>query len=297
LEPRRLSLEDLPACSDVFYLAMDDLQARRGLPPLPRNPAALELLFRHILACDPDRAWLADEDGAVLGFGMGTRRDDLHFLSFLFIRPEAQGMGLGRTLLRECLPSDGYRGTCIEAIQPVSGGLYASYGLVPRVPIYTLTGQLRSELPELPPLAKVQGVAEMRPTEYEPLFQTLAEIDSEVLGFRRAVDHRAWQLWERQGFLLRVNGEPAGYGYAHSSGRLGPVVVRDGALLLPFLGRLMQLVTAVDAWQVLVPGPADATFVGLLNAGLRFDGPPGIFCATQAGPDHARYLPATYALP
>lgn len=296
-EPRRLAADDLAACAEVFYVAMDDLQAKRGLAPLPRNAPALDLLFRHIVTVDPDRAFVAEEDGSVVGFGMGTRRDELDFLSFLFVRPEAQGRGIGRQLLQLCLPPSPYRGTCIEAIQPVSGGLYASYGLVPRVPIYTLIGQPGVELPDLAPGIEIQAMGQMPATGVESLFEALAALDAEVLGFRRPVDHRAWQLSERQGFLLRASGEPLGYGYAQASGRLGPVVVRDSALLLPFVGRLTREVTATDAWQLLAPGPADETFVALLNARMRFDGPPAIFCATRPGPDYTRYLPASYALP
>jgi GNAT superfamily N-acetyltransferase len=297
VEPRRLTPDDLAACAEVFYLAMDDLQAKRGLAALPRNAPALDLLFRHIVTSDPDRAWVAEEDGSVVGFGMGARREELDFLSFLFIRPDFQERGFGRQLLQLCLPASPYRGTCIEAVQPVSAGLYAGYGLVPRVPIYTLIGQPRVELPDLGPEFEVVAMAEMRGAGLEPLFEAVGMLDAEVLGFRRPADHRAWLAWERQGFLLRTGGAPQGYGYAHPSGRLGPVVVRDSASLLAFVGRLTREVTAADAWQVLLPGPADATFVALLNAGLRFDGPPAIFCATRPGPDYTRYLPASFALP
>ena len=51
------------------------------------------------------------------------------------------------------------------------------------------------------------------------------------------------------------------------------------------------------AWMVNVPGPAQDTFVGLLRAGLRLDGPPLIYCASAPSIDHSRYLPATFALP
>ena len=49
--------------------------------------------------------------------------------------------------------------------------------------------------------------------------------------------------------------------------------------------------------MVHVPGPAAEPFAALLKAGMRFDGPPIIFCATEPGIDHSRYLPATFALP
>jgi hypothetical protein len=88
-----------------------------------------------------------------------------------------------------------------------------------------------------------------------------------------------------------------GYAYAHESGRLGPVVTRRPELLLPIVGQLMREIQPRENWLVNVPGPAAAAFEGLLEAGMRLDGPPVIFCASNTSIDHSRYLPATAALP
>jgi hypothetical protein len=53
----------------------------------------------------------------------------------------------------------------------------------------------------------------------------------------------------------------------------------------------------VDTWLVNVPGSANETFVALLHAGMRLEGPPAIYCANEVRIDHRRYLPASYALP
>jgi hypothetical protein len=60
---------------------------------------------------------------------------------------------------------------------------------------------------------------------------------------------------------------------------------------------LTQSVEGVDEWMIHVPGPAQEPFVELLRHGLRFDGPPIIYCATGTETDHSRYLPSTFALP
>ena len=88
-----------------------------------------------------------------------------------------------------------------------------------------------------------------------------------------------------------------GYGYAQPAGRIGPAVVRDKADLLPLIGALMNEVDAVEDWMVHVPGVAAESFTALLTAGMKFDGPPIIFCASQQVVDHTRYLPTTFALP
>ncbi|MGZ5314102.1 MAG: N-acetyltransferase family protein, partial [Solirubrobacterales bacterium] len=93
---RPIDPADLEACADVFYAADDELMARRGLPLSPRNRVALLRLFSHIQVTSPHRAWLAERDSRVLGFGMSAQRERLVFLSFLFVVPEAQSKGLGR---------------------------------------------------------------------------------------------------------------------------------------------------------------------------------------------------------
>lgn len=295
MELQPITDADLAACAEVYYAAEDELYLRANLPPLPRNPQALTSLFAHIVESDPRLCWLAREGqgGTVAGFGMAVARGAVRYLSFLFVTPTAQKRGAGRALLARCLPPDGPRGTCIEAIQPVSAALYASVGLLPRLPIYTLIGQPRDMLPVLP-----TGLVA------EPLdgrLDVLDALDEQVLGFSRRTDHRAWLGWERRCFVAvdehRADRPAVGYAYGHRSGRLGPVLSLDPTHLLPLVGETMSRVTPLDAWQVLLPGTAGEALVGLLGAGLRIDGPPALLCADGLTIDHTRYLPATFALP
>ena len=296
---RPITAADLPACVEVYFAAEDELYERLNLPPLPRSGQALFTIFRHILATDPGLAWLAETDGEVTGFGLGARRDRLNYLSFLFVRPDRQSRGVGRRLLSRCLPADGYRATCVEAVQPVSTALYAAHGMVPRTPIYTLIGQPSHELAGLPPDLGLEPLDDTEAGRQEAL-TAVDRIDRQVLGISRRQDHSAWLSWGRRLFMVRRlagAGRVVGYGYAHPSGRFGPLVVDDEALLLPLVGELMRKLRAIDAWQVNVPGPAKDTLMALLAAGLRLDGPPAIYCASEPRPDHARYLPVTLALP
>jgi len=297
---RPITPDDLAACVEIFYEAEDELYGRLNQPQLPRNPQALERLFAHIVATDPGKCWLAEEGRRADGFGLAVERDGLHFLAFLFVRPAVQSRGLGRRLLEHCLPLSGRRATCVEAIQPVSTALYARYGLAPRLPIFTLVGQLDQPLAGLPAGLRLQTLEGLGETDRAALLVELDDLDRHVLGIGRPAEHRAWISWGREGFVLRADDPaegPLGYGYAHSSGRLGPLLTLDETHLLPLLGELTQRVTPLDAWQVLVPGAAQSMLVTLLQAGFRLDGPPALFCADGPGLDHRRYLPATFALP
>lgn len=278
---------DLEACADVFYEADDDLNARRGMPTTPRNRPPLLRMFEHIVTDSPQRAWLAEREGTMVGFGIAAQREDLTFLSFLFVRPDVQASGIGRSLLERAMLGGDYRAVCIGSIQPISAALYAQYGMVPRVPMFMFTGKPRGGLPALPRRAEIRPVAA----------DAVEELDREVTGLARPTDHAAWETWDRQRLGLFMGGDLMGYGYVQPVGRLSPVVVRESELLLPFVAGLMAQLPDVETWMLNVPGPAAETFVALLKAGMRLEGPPVVYCATELRIDHSRYMPATFALP
>jgi GNAT superfamily N-acetyltransferase len=287
MDYRPIDLADLEACTDVFYEADDELNARRGLPLTPRNRAPLLRLFEHLVSQSPQRGWLAERDGSVLGFGIAAQRADMTFLSFLFVRPDVQAGGIGRALLERAMAGSDYRAVCIGAVQPISAALYARYGMTPRVPMFTFSGRPRDELPAL---TDGLDIGEVSVAE-------VADLDLEVTGLTRPEDHALWQEWQRQRVGLFASGALVGYGYFQPMGRLGPVVVRRAGHLLPFVGALMARQPEVETWLLNVPGPASETFVALLKAGLRLEGPPIVYCATELRIDHSRYLPSTFALP
>lgn len=284
---RLIGPADLETCGEVFYEADDELNVRRGLPRSPRNPKPLLRLFDHILRGSPGRGWLAERDGTVLGFGIAAQRADMTFLSFLFVRPAAQAGGIGRALLEMAMADSEYRAVCIGSAQPISAALYAQYGMVPRVPLFMFSGKPTVALRPLP------AGTEVGPASIEDV----AQLDQEVTGLTRAQDHAAWESWDRQRLGLFRSGELVGYGYVQSVGRLGPVIVRESVDLLPFVGALMGRLPDVETWLLNVPGPAAETFQTLLKAGLRLEGPPLVYCATELRIDHSRYLPSTFALP
>ena len=287
MDIRPLASADIDACVEVFYAADEALTASLNLPLLPRNPVALSRIFSHVSRSTPARSWVAERDGRVLGFGMAAERDDLCFLAFLFVRPEAQGSRIGSALYERSMPRAGYRATCIWSVQPISAALYARHGLVPRVPLYTFVGRPRTPLPPLPAGLSLGPISQ----------DEIDVLDREVIGLTRRVDHDAWRAWERRPFGLRDRLRVVGYGYAQRAGRIGPAVVRRPEHLLPLIGALMDEVESVEDWMIHVPGVAAEPFAALLRAGMRFDGPPILYCATESRIDHSRYLPATFALP
>ena len=307
--------DDVPACLEVFYAAGDDLAARNGQPPWPRDPVSLAGLFQHLIETDPGRTWVAEGvSPGLTAFGLAHRREHAWFLAFLFVRPESQGSGLGRRLVDACLardvselaPSGPQAGltlaVCAESTQPISLGLYARYGMLPRVPLFALRGRLDQSWPasgggQLPGALEMQPLAESEAPAHAADAAQLDRIDRAVLGYAHGVDHRFWHHARRQGYLFRrsTSDEAIGYGYVHRSGRLGPVAVTDPNQLAPIVARLSASIEAPQAWQVFVPGPSPA-LVPLFGAGLRIDEHAVIYAATGQGPAWDRYIPANYAV-
>ncbi|MGD8684608.1 MAG: GNAT family N-acetyltransferase [Chloroflexota bacterium] len=276
---------------EVFFHAVEDLDTERGRPLQPRNAAPLESHFSHLLATDPRSCYLAEAHGQAIAFGIVMRRGADAFLSFLFVEPSWQGHQLGRTVLDACLRGAGAglerTATCAEANQPVSTGLYARLGMAPRVPIYLLRGSLPDEaLPELPAGVQCRPLAADR----------VAVFDRQLLGYERPQDH-GWWARERQGVCFCDDaGTVLGYGYAHPSGRIGPVAALDPATLPGFVGYLVRLTSVLEGRQLVVPGVAISALQPLLVAGLRIDGTPAVYCSEGSAPAFERYLPMSFAL-
>jgi GNAT superfamily N-acetyltransferase len=312
---RPISIDDVSACRAVFDAAQQALSQQLAQPWTPADATIMDRLLAHLARSDPERAWLAPGRGRApaQGFGMAIERDGFWFLSFLFVRPEAQRAGLGRRLLEACLPAPHERrilATCVDAMQPISTALYAGYGIVPRVPLLGLLGDLPTEsMPRLPRgvvAVEFDRLAEGAPSSRSDavagqrrLADALAVVDRQVVGFVRPQDHGFWRVDRRVGVLYtdRGSGRPLGYGYRTSGGRLGPVAVEDAALLPAVLADLARRERPPGRWNALIPGPAERALVPLLKAGMRLEASPGLYCANGPSISLERYLPGSFSLP
>ena len=306
--------DELAACADVWRDSINDYTRRLNQPDVPPETASLLRLYAHLQSTDPERFVVATirEDPAggderVVGFAAAIMRERLWFLSMLFVRPELQGWGIGRALLARVGPRDGeaaFRSTATDSAQPIANALYASQGIVPRVPLLNLIG-----LPQNPDAFGTlpSGIA---PTAFADLaggpggdgHRRLADdvdaLDREVLGVAHPLDHRWLRQEGRSGWLYHgPGGSVVGYGYATEAGRIGPVAVRDEALLAPILGHLSSAVIPRGAFALWLPGTADRAIVPALRAGFQLDQFPVLLCWDRPFADLTRYLPISPGLP
>ena len=312
---RPATFADLPTCARIWRESINDYMAPLNLPQVPDDLAAILRLYAHLLSTDPTRFVVAErnrDDGkpVIDAFVVAVVRDELWFLSMLFVLPRAQGRGLGRRLLAAVLAprdsgteSSGWHATATDSAQPISNGLYASLGMVPRIPLLRLVGlpARPGAFPALPDGVDVSGFDEIQGSGgglgSSALAAEIAALDRDALGVERPVDHAFLKAEGRRGFLYHDRtGTAVGYGYTSESGRVGPITVTDSALLGPVVGHLLTLVRPRGAFGIWVPGTAGDAVVPLLRSGFRFDGFPVLLCWDRPFADFTRYLPISPGL-
>ena len=196
------------------------------------------------------------------------------------------------------------RAVAADSAQPISNALYAKLGMVPRMPLLNLSGlphrpEAFGELPSgIVPLS-FEEIAAGPPDGqgHRLLADAVDELDRELLGVAHPIDHRFLRSESRHGWLYRgPDGSPVGYGYAGEAGRVGPIAVRDEALLGPVLGHLTSVVVPRGAFAMWAGGAADRAVVTALAAGFRLDTFPVLLCWDRPFADFSRYLPISPGL-
>lgn len=295
---------DLPACEEIWRDALNDYLLPLGQMEIPPDNTSLRLLHDHARATDPELFWVATEDTGgqeeIVAFASAVRRETVWFLSMLFVRPGRQLGGLGRALLGRIVPPDTdaaiTRAVATDTAQPISNGLYASFGMVPRLPLFNIVGRATRPEALVGLLAGIQATrreasAPAGPAERDGDAE-VAALDRETLGFAHPEDHAFLRRQGRIRFDYQdAGGRLVGYGYTSELGRLGPVAVRDQALLAQVVADLLAAVPPRGASAMWVPGAAGPTMEMLVRAGYRIEGFPVLLCWSRPFADFARYLP------
>jgi GNAT superfamily N-acetyltransferase len=288
-------LRDRAETLHVMRRASGDLHVAHGEPrPAGPEPERAIAFRTHARECDPDGFWVAEADGQIAGFGIATVRGDAWYLAALHVLPEFQSAGIGRALLHRCLATAADGGVCFllsEALNEVSNGLYARFGLVPRQALLTLAGPATAPVTtalEHSPLGRGAAAARM-----------LDEIDRDAVGVARPADHVFWAgLAGVSAFALTAGGAPAGYAYVTADGVVGPAAFTAAADPAAAGAALIECAREAGAATVRmrVFGPARALIQYLLGTGFRLQPGIGLLLATEPFGHLDRYLVSSDAL-
>lgn len=280
---------------DVMRRASGHLHQSHGKPPSDGPESMRAIAFRtHALRTDPDGFWVAEDGDRIAGFGIATVRADAWYLAALHVLPEYQSAGVGRQILRRCLATSavsGLRFTLSEALNEVSNGLYARFGMVPRQALLTLEG---------PATAKVRGALACQALDDNPATATMLHaIDRQSVGMARHADHVFWTgLGDVSAFRLTTGAETVGYAYVNADGVVGPAAFNPAADPASVGAALVECARELGARTVRlrVFGPARALIEYLLGAGFRLQPGIGLLLATEPFGNLDRYLVSSDAL-
>ena len=127
----------------------------------PATPPSVSSRFgASALRHDPDGFWVAEVDGALVGFGIAVQREHVWYLAALHVRPAYQSRGLGAEIIRRALAA-ARPGSLLtvgaDARNPVSNALYGRFGMFPETPLLEVAGPAgggryrHPQVPGLPP--------------------------------------------------------------------------------------------------------------------------------------------------
>jgi GNAT superfamily N-acetyltransferase len=232
-------------------------------------------LYAHLQA-SCDHAWLAERDGAVVGYARSLRRGDTRELTEFFVLPEVAGGGVGKRLLEAAFPREAGVARVIVATGDTSAqSRYIRHGFRGHTPLLELRGRpardaLPTDLAALP--LDLDDPAQL---------DALAAVDREVLGLRRD-DAQRWYATARTGLRFLRGDRVVGYGWVGPWS--GPVAALDPDDLPAMLSLLDAAASDAGieelAWNV--PGLAQAAAAHLLERGYRLDRMPVLLMSDGA---------------
>ena len=276
---RQMRPDEAPEVHDLSVLTFEALDVSRGVQPPPRpDPVFAHPRYRHLATTDPDGAWVAEEDGTIVGAALALRREDVWALSLLVVRPDQQSSGIGGALLaRAHAYAEGARGRIIMASpDPRALRAYSRLGLELH-PFVEAFGTPKPAAP--PPGIRVGDASDI------PLTET---VDRHVRGAARGEDI-AVLLEMRQTLLIAPE---RGYAVVNAHGAVRIVAALDDAaasdLLRAALARAtgevtVEGLTAKQQWAIAVA----------IEAGLelRVNSDGAIFTGGEVG-SFTPYLPS-----
>jgi GNAT superfamily N-acetyltransferase len=242
---RRGTPDDSYAAFQVFLASITDLSQRQGVVALTGgdDPAVLaelwerrKSLYDH-LARTAEHFWVAESEDGMVGYARSIVREGHLELTEFFVHPGKQSQGVGKNLLSQAFPPDGYSNrTVIASSDTRAQVLYMKNKVYPRFPIMYFSN---------PPEA-TQFTTDLT---FQPMTLTsatleiLAQIDEALLGYRRDADHQ-WLASNREGFIYQRQGKPAGYGYVGY--RSGPFALLQAADIPAALAHADGLLVGVE---------------------------------------------------
>lgn len=256
---RRAKPADIPAITQVYAAALNDLYARHGFADQVAQSIQPNPYYAFGLTEEPGNFWVAESNSNLVGIGLSWIRGSFWFLSQLFILPTYQERKIGGMLLEKTLaPEKRFHFTNRALItfpfNRVSTALYMRYGIYPREPIYRMVGNSAALQ------SSHERIVSLNHQELHPgatSIRQLCSIDGSVLGI--PLDrHHEYFLKASGGkcYLFTREEHSEGYAYVWSNGHIGPLAVVSSESFKSIMATAIRL-AAVHGGpdiSVMIPG-------------------------------------------
>lgn len=256
---------DLAQVYDVFY------QNEIHDTPVPPPPAQVPSDLHHIF--ETGTIYVAEQDGTILAFAASITRDNVTYLTDLFVRPDQQSSRLGQTLLQYVMLHNEKVRCTFSSTDPRALALYIRSGMQPLWPHFCLrlTGPLRDN-PSKTDIEIHEGQAD------DPSF---IQWDARISGRLRPDDHIHWLRHQRTIPLWFTRQEnKIGYGYVRlgegtlwypEACTLGPIGIQspeDATACTLAAVNWARKHAGADVLLINIPGP-HPVLASLLNLGFH----------------------------
>src|SRR5437868_8068409 len=136
LNVRAASEHDLAAMYAVYYL--NEVEEAEHIPPM--SPENVPAVLRHVF--ETGTMSVAEQEGRIVAFAGAITRGQVTFLTDLFVHPQIQSGGLGKTLLQHVLAQRPSPIRCtMSSTDPRAQALYTREGMQPLFPHFNLRWQ------------------------------------------------------------------------------------------------------------------------------------------------------------
>jgi Acetyltransferase (GNAT) domain len=237
--------------------------------PQPPSPGDTPSYLLHVL--QTGTMYVAEQDGKILAFAGAITRQNITFLTDLFVQPTRQSGQLGKTLLRAVLPQDGLIHCTSSSSDPRALALYIRAGMRPQWPHFALQLEKPNHSTFITPNIEI--------IEADPADPALIQWDAQISGRLRPADHLFWVREHRAVPLwFRRQGQVVGYAYirlgawsfwhpqACTIGPIGVSTPEDATACV--LAAVNWALQHSEVLHIDVPGP-HPSLTALLECGFR----------------------------
>lgn len=253
----------------VERASVDDvraIQARRRVDELTMRLS--------LVSADGGSAWIARDDGDVVGLAAGDSMEEERYLGDVYVAPSFRGHGVGTRLVEAAFEDSGEatRAVVVNLADSSGVALALQFGL----PHHDVVLSLSGAIPKEDALAAMAaGDYRFEVSALDPLGHSfgLNALDRETRGSVRPEAHRIWNA-AATGQVFLNQGELVGYAYVWPDGRIGPCAVASGAYarqIFAFCLLSLQRAHGASWCTLMVPASNLRVTRTALRAGLRID--------------------------